>query len=118
MGPDVLILLLPLVLLLFIMSRGRRQQRALATLQASLAPGQRVITTAGLHATVVEVGDTTVVLEPAPGVRTTWARQAVVRTVADAAHDVVPTDASSLTEPAPGSVAGDVDPEGPSRPQR
>ena len=114
MGPDVLILLLPLVLLLFIMSRGRRQQRALAELQSSLAPGQRVITTAGLHATVVEVGETTVVLEPAPGLRTTWARQAVVRTI----PDVVPTDASSLTEPAPGPLAGDTDPEGPSRPQR
>lgn len=106
---DILILLLPLALLFFIMSRGRKQQRALAELQSSLAPGQRVITTAGLHATVVEVGDTTVVLEPAPGLRTTWARQAVARTVPDA----VVTDASTLP--------GDTDPdglEGTERPQR
>ena len=113
---DLLILLVPLVLLFFVMSRGRKQQRALADLQSALAPGQRVITTAGLHATVVEVGDTTVVLEASPGVRTTWARQAVARTVPDALADAVPAEASSLTEPGSGSFPGDT--EGPSRPQR
>ena len=111
---DILILLLPLLLLFWIMSRGRKQQRTLAELQSSLTPGQRVVTTAGLHATVVEVGDTTVVLEPAPGVRTTWARQAVARTVPTA----VPADASTLSEPTSGPLAGDTDPEGPERPQR
>ena len=104
---DMLILLLPLVLLFFIMSRGRKQQRQLSDLQASLAPGQEVITTAGLHGRIVEVHDTSVVLEVAPGVRTTWARPAIGRRL-DAVAPAEPdtgASAATLTEPdaAPGS---------------
>jgi preprotein translocase subunit YajC len=80
------------------MNRGRKQQRRVADLQAGLVPGQRVVTTAGLYARVVEVGDTTIVLEPAEGVRTTWARQAVARLVED---DAVPTGVAEDAEPTP-----------------
>lgn len=90
-----LILLIPIILLLVLMNRGRQQQKRAAALQAALVPGQRVVTTAGLYARVVEVGDTTVVLEPAAGVRTTWARQVVARLVEDDA-----------VAPGPGPAAG------------
>ncbi len=57
----------------------RARAKALAQVRATLAPGVRVITTAGLHATVTEVAGDTVVLEIAPGVRSTFASAAIVR---------------------------------------
>lgn len=59
----------------------RTRARALAEVRASLAVGSRVITTAGIHATVLEVGgaDDTVLLEVAPGVGVRFASAAVVR---------------------------------------
>ncbi len=115
---DALILLLPILLLFFLMSRGRKQQRRVADLQAGLVPGQRVVTTAGLYARVVEVGATTVVLEPADGVRTTWARQAVARLVEDdpaVPGPVADAAAGAPAAPAPGAgptslVKGSSDP--------
>ncbi|MBF5083707.1 preprotein translocase subunit YajC [Quadrisphaera sp. INWT6] len=74
---DALILLLPVLLLLWLVLRGRKQQRAVSDMQSTLAVGQRVMTTSGLYARIVEVGDTTIDLEVADGVRTTWARAAV-----------------------------------------
>jgi preprotein translocase subunit YajC len=59
----------------------RRQKRAMAEaqqLQSSLTNGDRVVTTSGLHGIVVDSSDeTTIGLEIAPGVRTTWLRAAI-----------------------------------------
>ena len=76
--------LLPLVLVLvvfwlFIIRPARNRQRELARTQQGLVPGQQVMTSAGLFATVVAVEDDAVVLEVAPGVHSRYARQAVVR---------------------------------------
>lgn len=46
----------------------------MTALQDSLRIGDRVMTTAGLHATVAALADDTVDLEIAPGVVTTWSR--------------------------------------------
>ncbi len=59
----------------------RTRAKALAEVRAALAPGSRVITTAGIHATVLETGDETVLLEVAPGVHMRFATAAVVRIV-------------------------------------
>jgi preprotein translocase subunit YajC len=79
----------PLLLLLFFIAalalpmflNARRQKRAMAEaqeLQKSLTNGDRVMTTSGLHGTVVGTADETMVdLEIAPGVRTTWLRAAI-----------------------------------------
>ncbi|MGH3842281.1 MAG: preprotein translocase subunit YajC [Pseudonocardiaceae bacterium] len=71
----IALLALPLIL------STRRQKRAMAQaqqLQNSLTNGDRVITTSGLHGTVVGSGvEATVDLEIAPGVRTTWLRAAI-----------------------------------------
>jgi preprotein translocase subunit YajC len=75
-------LLLPLLLVLalfWILSRSRRQQREAQNLQSRVSPGARIMTTAGLFATVVETGDGYVVLETAPGQRSRWDRRAVSR---------------------------------------
>jgi preprotein translocase subunit YajC len=76
---------LPLLLIaglaLLLILNFRRQRRVVAEaqrLQNSLANGDRVMTTSGLHATVVDSADeTTVELEIAPGVRTRWLRAAI-----------------------------------------
>ncbi|RJQ87810.1 preprotein translocase subunit YajC [Amycolatopsis panacis] len=78
-------LLLPLLLLLVVAvplimgtRKQKKQQAAQQELQNTLAPGDRVMTTSGLYATVADsTGDTTIDLEIAPGVVTTWLRQAV-----------------------------------------
>jgi preprotein translocase subunit YajC len=76
----------------------RNRLRAAQALQSSLEPGQRVMTTAGIHATVVEIRDDTVQLEIAPGVVVTCARAAVGRLIDDPAD--VP--AEPVDEPAVG----------------
>jgi len=57
----------------------RARARALAQVRAALEPGRRVMTTAGIHATVVALEDGVVLLEIAPGVRVRFADAAVVR---------------------------------------
>ncbi len=57
----------------------RTRARALAEVRAALAPGSRVITTAGIHATVLETGEEDVLLEISPGVPVRFATAAVVR---------------------------------------
>jgi preprotein translocase subunit YajC len=70
----------------------RRQKRAMAEaqqLQSSLTDGDRVVTTSGLHGTVVSSADeTTVDLEIAPGVRTTWLRAAIREKVYETGAEV------------------------------
>ena len=97
-------LLLPLLLVLvlavpLVMStrKQKKQQAAQQDLQSSLAPGDRVMTTSGLYGTVADTsGDTTIDIEIAPGVVTTWLRLAVrekvepvVETEEDSADEVV-----------------------------
>ena len=78
--------LLLLGLYLLAIRPQRARARALAEVRSQLAVGRRVMTTAGIHATVAEVGDAgdTVVLEIAPGVHVRFASAAVVRILDDA----------------------------------
>lgn len=55
-----------------------RQLEAQATV-ARLAPGQEVMTTAGIYGTVRSVTDETVALEVSPGVTLTYAKVAVAK---------------------------------------
>ena len=57
----------------------RARARALAEVRAGLAVGTRVITTAGIHATVTAVEGDDVLLEIAPGVVVRFVSVAVVR---------------------------------------
>ena len=84
--------LLVLGLYLLAIRPQRARARAMAEVRSSLAPLRRVITTAGIHATVVAVEDDTVLLEVAPGVRVRFAGAAVVRVLDEpGAGDVTPT---------------------------
>ena len=69
----------------FLLIRPQRARaRALQEVREALAVGSRVVTTAGLHATVAELDGDTVLLEIAPGVRARFAAGAVVRVLTDA----------------------------------
>ena len=72
------VLVVGMYLLLVRPQRARAKQ--LAKVRSGLSAGARVITTAGLHATVVAVDDDgTVQLEIAPGVTARFVQQAVVQ---------------------------------------
>jgi preprotein translocase subunit YajC len=55
----------------------RRQIAARKSLIASLEVGDEIITAGGIYGTVVEINDTTLLVEVAPGVALTVAREAV-----------------------------------------
>lgn len=82
-------LLLPLLVVGFIFllvtqsRRQRKEVRATQELQAGLAVGDQVMTTAGLHATVAGLDEDTVDLEVAPGVVTTWSRLVIRQLVVE-----------------------------------
>ena len=83
---ELLFPLLVLALLVPMFLGMRRQKRELAKtaeLQDSLAVGDRVLTTSGLHGLVDGVTETTVDLEIAPGIITTWSRAVVREILAD-----------------------------------
>ena len=77
--------LLLLGLYLLAIRPQRARARALAEVRAGIAVGTRVMTTAGIHATVVSVDEDSVVLEVAPGVPVRFASAAVVRILDSAA---------------------------------
>ncbi len=77
---------------LLIIRPARTRARKQTQMQNELAPGQEVMTTAGLFATVAAVEDDAVVLEAAPGVRTRWAKAAVARIVPPAQEPDEPAD--------------------------
>ncbi len=91
-GGNPLVTLLPIILiglvfyfLLFRPQRKRQQQQA--QMQSRIQPGQRVMTTAGMLATVVAIDDDGVVLEIAPGVEARFVKQAIGQVIEDIEDD-------------------------------
>jgi preprotein translocase subunit YajC len=82
---------LALGLYLLMIRPQRNRAKALSAVRSGLTVGSRVMTTAGIHATVLEVGEDreTVLLEIAPGVPVRFASAAVVRILEPA---VLPPD--------------------------
>jgi preprotein translocase subunit YajC len=81
-----LVSLLPFLLILvffwlIIVRPARNRQRSQAQLMSNLTPGQKVMTTSGLFATVVGIEDDALVLETSPGVTSRWAKAAVSRII-------------------------------------
>ncbi|WP_298331519.1 preprotein translocase subunit YajC [Haloactinopolyspora sp.] len=87
---DAASLLLPILLIAvfyFLLIRPQqKQRRAMAELQRTVSPGARVMTSAGLLATVVAVEDDEVVLEVAPGVHNRYVRRAIVNVLSPGAQ--------------------------------
>src|SRR4051794_8116213 len=68
---------------LVVIRPARRQQSTVSELQRNLAVGDRVVLSAGIFGTIVELGDSRVRLEIAPGTVIEVARQVVVRRAED-----------------------------------
>jgi preprotein translocase subunit YajC len=116
-------LLLPLLLIVVVaipLVLGSRKQKRAAqeqqNLQSSLSVGDRVMTTSGLYGTVADTdGDTTIDIEIAPGVVTTWLRQAVREKVAGEVEETTElqdpvdddTTAAAAEEPTVTATASD-----------
>jgi len=78
----ILFLLLLFGVVYFLMIRPQQKRRREAQqMQSSLGAGERIVTIGGLHGTIVTVDDDVAVLEIAPGVEVTFARQAIARTL-------------------------------------
>jgi preprotein translocase subunit YajC len=86
----------------FMMIRPQQKRRREAEqMQSALAAGDEVVTIGGLHGTVAEVEDETVLLEVAPGVQTRYARPAIARVVKRVERpeaETVTEDAESVKE--------------------
>jgi preprotein translocase subunit YajC len=98
-------LLIPLfILLLFIpillsSRKQRRQMQQMQALQAALEPGDVVLTTSGLRATVVDASyEDTIDLEIADGVVTTWVRAAIREKVTHEPADETPAERTEAPE--------------------
>lgn len=81
------IFLLILIVVVFLglpvmsMRKQSKQINEIKSFQSQLEPGMIVQMTSGIHARIAEVGTTTVDVELAPGVTTTWDRSAVMKLV-------------------------------------
>lgn len=74
---------LALIFWLLIIRPASKRQKQVAKLQAALTPGDEVVLTSGVYATVTETADTHVMVEIAPGVTIKVARGAVGAVVRD-----------------------------------
>ncbi|MER5603094.1 preprotein translocase subunit YajC [Streptomyces sp. NPDC002265] len=112
-----LVTLLPFIVLIgamFLMTRSaKKKQQQAAQMRNEMQPGSGIRTIGGMYATVKEVNEDTVLVDAGPGVDLLFAKNAIGAVLTDdeynrivhgVEHDlksdseVVPDDASSLTE--------------------
>ncbi|MFE9609391.1 preprotein translocase subunit YajC [Streptomyces sp. NPDC006012] len=121
--------LLPFIVLIaamFLMTRSaKKKQQQASDMRNQMQPGSGVRTIGGIYATVKEVNEETVLLDAGPGVDLLFAKNAIGAVLTDDEYnrivhgiehdlksdlDIVPDDASSLTEtdePADAAPAAD-----------
>ncbi|MDL5200424.1 preprotein translocase subunit YajC [Streptomyces sp. ALI-76-A] len=112
-----LVTLLPFIVLIgamFLMTRSaKKKQQQAAQMRNEMQPGSGIRTIGGMYATVKEVNEDTVLVDAGPGVELVFAKNAIGAVLSDDEYnrivhgvehdlksdsDVVPDDASSLTE--------------------
>ena len=93
-APMLMIVLLFGVMYFMMIRPQQKRRREAQAMQASLGPGDQIVTIGGLHATVVSVDDDVVTVEISPGVHARYARPAIARVVTSApvADEPVATD--------------------------
>ncbi|MFC9686250.1 preprotein translocase subunit YajC [Streptomyces sp. NPDC056948] len=112
-----LLTLLPFIVLIgamFLMTRSaKKKQQQAVDMRNQMQPGSGVRTIGGIYATVKEVNEDTVLVDAGPGVELLFAKNAIGAVLSDDEYnrvvhgvehdlksdaDIVPDDASSLTE--------------------
>jgi preprotein translocase subunit YajC len=95
----LLIIVVLIVVMWFVMIRPQRnRQRKIMEQQRGVVPGQRVRTTAGMYATVVDVDGDDVILEVAPGVHSRFIKRAIMEVLGDDVPVTSPEDAGYATD--------------------
>ncbi|MEV6060588.1 preprotein translocase subunit YajC [Nocardia asteroides] len=89
-----LLILALLVPMFFGIRKQKREAEKVTSMQEALKVGDQVVTTSGLYGTVVDLDDTTVDLEIAEDVVTTWLRQAIREVRAEESTVEETTDAT------------------------
>ena len=102
LGTLLPILLIGAVFYLLIMRPARNRQKKQQQMISAIQPGTRVMTTAGIYGTVVEIDDDDVSIEIAPGV--------VIRAVKAAIGRVLDEPESPELEAPPASTSDDGNP--------
>lgn len=102
-----ILLLLGLIALLFVpsflmMRKQRHHQAKMAEMQDKLQIGDYVVTGAGLHGRIAEVGESTVDVEIAPQTVVTMERISVMRNVTSEAQQMPEAGATGADTPAEG----------------
>lgn len=110
-GSLLIVLLIGLMYVVLVMPRRRQMARA-RQLQASLAPGDAVVTIGGIHGVISAVDSDSVHVVVAPGVEMRMVRDAVARKVA---AEVLDSGESTVVREAATDESGDT-PEGEVRP--
>ncbi len=87
-GSIILIVVMIIAFYFLIMRPQRKRQQQQVDMMKTLEPGTRVVTTTGIYATIVAVGDRQIVLETSPGTRLTMLKQAVGRVVGENEEDI------------------------------
>lgn len=100
---DILLLIVLLAIFIvptFLMSRRQRARMTeIQKLQDSVVPGDRIVTTAGQHATVISTTAETVDLEIAPGMISTFEKLAIVRVLSKANEPQVLDEPTLFDQP-------------------
>jgi preprotein translocase subunit YajC len=104
-GGSSLMPLLMIVLLFgvmyFMMIRPQQKRRREAQqMQSTLGAGAEVVTIGGMHGTVIEADNDTVLLEAAPGVHIRYSRQAVARVTSSGPDAVAKSTVSQKADEA------------------
>jgi preprotein translocase subunit YajC len=116
---QLLILAVFVVFAVWVLSRGRRQQRETQLTQSRVRVGTEVMMTSGLYGRVVEVADdATIRVETSPGIVTRWDRRAVARIISSPEEVAEAPPAAEAQTPTPAEPAGPVLPVEPAVPNR
>lgn len=120
---DILLLVLIVAIFIlpsFLMMRSqRRRQTEMQNMQSALGVGDRVVTVAGIHGTIINARETQVEIEIARGVQVTMDRIAIMRKATPEDLGVIggATAAGAGTIPAADEQVGYQHPEYPEHPE-
>jgi preprotein translocase subunit YajC len=91
-----------LVVMFFMSSRTRKQQREAAEFRSNLTVGTKVMTASGMIGTVIDVDDSNdqVTIESFPGSPTTWLRAAISKKIEEPVADDADLDDADLGDAA------------------
>jgi len=95
---------------LLLIRPAQRKQKQQQEMVSQLAPGARVMTTAGVLGTIRELGERTTVIEISPGVEMTVLKQAIMRQATPDEDEFEYDDEDDLDAPAPGHDPGPTTP--------